>query len=231
MLYCAHMKPGPFFKKDLKLKAFTLVEFILILSIFSIMAGVTMFNFNGFRSNIAMENLAYDVALSIQNIQQRAASGANLTTTSAATSSGIFQGIQFTKLSTGGYSPEFILFQDRVTQNQRYDSTSFGELIDRIKIQYNEYVKNIEYNSSSNFATGSTTLNNDVAILFKRPWLDAYFYDLPPGGGAGNLLNANTAQYLRITLASGGNISDPCGTGGVSCKYIIISRAGQVSVK
>jgi type II secretory pathway pseudopilin PulG len=211
-------------------KGFTLVEFILILSIFSIMAGVTMFNFNGFRSNIAMENLAYDVALSIQGIQQRAASGFNSGTGSASVATGQFQGIQFTKLTGGGFSSEFILFKDIVTQNQRYDSGSV-ELIDKIKIQYSEYVKTIEYNSTNNFSTGATILNNDVAILFKRPWLDAYFYDLPPGTGAGNLLNPNAAQYVRITLATGGTISDPCGTNGVLCKYVIISRAGQVSVK
>lgn len=212
-------------------KGFTLVEFILILSIFSIMAGVTMFNFNGFRSNVAMENLAYDVALSIQNIQQRAASGFNATTTGSSVATGQFQGIQFTRATGGGFNSEFIVFKDVVTQNQRYDASSSGELIDKIKIQYNEYVKKIDYNNTASCVSGTTPITNDVAILFKRPWLDAYFYELPSGTGAGTLLNPNTAQYLCITLATGGTISDPCGTSGVSCKYVMISRAGQVSVR
>lgn len=206
-------------------KAFTLIEFILILTIFSIMAGVTMFNFKGFRSNVALENLAYDLALSIQNIQQRAASGFGTTTVSGSSAIPIFQGIQFTKASSG-FSSEFILFKDSSVQNQKYDSGT-TELLDKIKIQYNEYVKSIEYDDDSDF-TSATQITNDMAILFKRPWLDAYFYSI---GSTNVLLPANSAQYLRITLASGGDASMSCSSSGITCKYIIISRAGQISVK
>ena len=202
---------------SISLKAFSMVEFILILSIFSIMAGVTMFNFKGFRSNVALENLAYDIALSIANIQQRAASGSSASTTGAPV--GIFQGIEFTYNTGGGpakFNPEFKLFQD-IDDDKKYSAGDV--LVDSIKIQYNEYIEDIQFHSSSNFTSAATGPNAKLTIMFRRPWMDAYFYDFTSGSGA---LISN--DYARITIASD--------TGsGLTRKYIIISRAGQISVQ
>jgi type II secretory pathway pseudopilin PulG len=199
-----------------KLKAFTFVEFIVILTIFSIMAGVSMFNFKGFRSNVALEQLAYDIALSMQNIQQRAASGVSLSGSGAPT--GQFQGIQFdyTGTSPAKFDPEFTLFRD-VDNNQIFSTGDI--LIDKIKIQYGEYIEDIQFNNTSNFSTAASGPNTDISIMFRRPWFDAYFYNLSTGSGV--LL---PDQYARITLASNMGSS-------IARKYIIISQAGQISVK
>lgn len=199
-------------------KGFSLVEFILILSIFSIMAGIALFNFKSFRSNAALENLAYDLALSIQNIQQSAASGISTATTGAPV--GQLQGIQFTYntgSTAGKFLPEFILFRD-VDGNQNFLSGT-DVLIDKIKIQYGEYVEDIQFNNTSNFTGVASGPSNDLSILFRRPWLESYFFNLQSGSGV-----LMSDQYARITLASDmGN--------GIARKYIIISRAGQISVK
>ncbi len=50
-------------------RAFTFVEFIVIISIFGIMASVALFNFQGFRSSVALNNLVYDIALEIKTAQ------------------------------------------------------------------------------------------------------------------------------------------------------------------
>jgi type II secretory pathway pseudopilin PulG len=201
----------------ISLKAFSMVEFVVILSIFSIMAGITMFNFRGFRSKVALENLAYDIGLSIANIQQRAASGAS--SSGSGTPVGIFQGVEFvynSSISPAKFDPEFKIFQD-INGDKEYNSGDV--LVDSIKIQYNEYIEDIQFHNSSNFSTASPGPNAKLTIMFRRPWMDAYFYNLQSGSG---VLIAN--DYARITLASN--------TGsGIVRKYIIISRAGQISVQ
>lgn len=50
-------------------QGFTLIEFIVIISIFAIMASIALFNYNGFRSNVALNNLAHDIGLTIRQAQ------------------------------------------------------------------------------------------------------------------------------------------------------------------
>jgi prepilin-type N-terminal cleavage/methylation domain-containing protein len=56
-------------KKLMLHKGFTLIEFVVIISIFAIMAGVALVNFSGFRSNVGLNNLAHDIALTIRQAQ------------------------------------------------------------------------------------------------------------------------------------------------------------------
>lgn len=223
------------FNKNLlfkKIKAFSLVEFIVIISIFSIIAGVAMFNFQGFRSRVALEQLAYDIGLSLQRLQQRTASSISSSSTisNATPPSGFYQGIQF--VWTGGtpgpgnFSNEFTMFKDdKITDDKTYNVAN-DTLVDRIKIQYNEYIEKIETDSTSTFLSTSpdyvNITNKDISIMFKRPWLEAYFFDLSSGSGV--LMNNNQVQYMRITLASGIGAN-------IIRKYIVISSAGQINVK
>jgi type II secretory pathway pseudopilin PulG len=205
-----------FDKLTLRFSGFSMVEFVLILTIFSIMAGVTMFNFKGFRSNVALENLAYDIALSIANVQQRAASG---TSGASGVPTGVFQGIEFTYNSGAGpakFLSEFKMFSD-IDGNKKYSTGDI--LIDKIKIQYNEYIEDIQFHNSSSFGTAGSGPNASISIMFRRPWMDSYFYNLSTGSG---VLISN--DYARITIASPGGST-------VVRKYIIISRAGQISVQ
>ena len=49
-------------------KGFTLIEFVVIISIFAIMAGIALVNFAGFRSNVGSSTLAHDIALTIRSV-------------------------------------------------------------------------------------------------------------------------------------------------------------------
>lgn len=226
---------GMIFNKNLlfkKIKAFSLVELIVIISIFSIIAGVAMFNFQGFRSRVALEQLAYDVGLSLQQLQQRTASGVSGSSaiSNATPPVGFYQGIQFTWTGgtpgPGSFSNEFIMFRDdKITDDKTYNIAN-DTLIDRVKIQYNEYIEKIETDSDATFLSTSSNYvnitNKDISVMFKRPWLESYFFDLSSGSGV--LMNNNQVQYMRITLASGTGSN-------IIRKYIIISSAGQINVK
>lgn len=58
-----------FFKKLKNKKAFTLVEFVVVISIFTIMTSVAMMNYNGQRTAIETSNLVEDIALTIRQAQ------------------------------------------------------------------------------------------------------------------------------------------------------------------
>ena len=86
---------------------FTLVEFIVIMSIFTVMVGVVLFNFNNFRSAVTLENLAHDIALSIRQVQT--AAGASIS--SGDPTEEVPRGIYF-PTTDGVYDSKFVLFQD-----------------------------------------------------------------------------------------------------------------------
>lgn len=201
-----------FFKKNLDTKhnstqGFTLVEFIVIMSIFAIMVGVSLFNFSGFRSAATLENLAHDIALSIRKVQ--IASGASRSIVGSPGEEKA-RGIVFKKeRSQLGFSNTFILFQD--DQNNEYDEDDL--ILDEISIQTNDIISSIGYGDDSS-CDKVTEITDDVSILFKRYDTVAKF--------SGNSPGIESASCIKITLT---------GAEADKTKSVIISRIGQVSVR
>jgi len=54
---------------------FTFIELVIVLSIFAILTGITMFNFTDFNSNVSLRNLVHEVAMQINQAQNEAISG------------------------------------------------------------------------------------------------------------------------------------------------------------
>ena len=57
-------------------RGFTLVEMVVVLSIFAIMAGMVLFNYTAYEANINLENTSQDIALLIQQAENNAVNGA-----------------------------------------------------------------------------------------------------------------------------------------------------------
>ena len=53
----------------------TFIELVVVASIFSVVAGVTLFNYRSFDTNIAVQNMAQDISLFIRTTQSQATSG------------------------------------------------------------------------------------------------------------------------------------------------------------
>jgi prepilin-type N-terminal cleavage/methylation domain-containing protein len=53
-------------------KGFTLIELMVVISIMAIMSGVAIFNYSDFRSQISLQNLSDDIALSVRKAQSYA---------------------------------------------------------------------------------------------------------------------------------------------------------------
>ena len=173
------------------------------MAIFAVMTGVIMFNFNGFRSTITLDNLAQDIALSIRHVQ---VGGGAAISTNDPSQDEIQQGIYF-PMTNGQYDKQFILFRDS-NNNHLYDQ---GEEFDTIVIKTPDIIKEVDYGDSIDFA--SNVLNDSLGILFGRYKTSATFAtsssDLPAG-------------VVRILVVS----SD-----GTSGRYISVSKIGQVSIQ
>lgn len=196
-----------------KKSGFTLVEFIIIISIFTIMAGILSFNFNGFRNSAGLNNLTHDLALSIYSIQKKALSGLSSETVRVSGTTSITDalpyGIAFKKSLTGtGFDSEFILFRDD-SRNGEYDAfASTDRIIDTVKIQTADTVSAIDTYNGSTYAPVSTVSGSYFSITFERPWPEVK--NMPFGASA-----------IRITLASADGTK----------KYISISAIGQISLQ
>ncbi len=200
--------------KNFKLKfkrGFTLVELIVVISIFSILAGVTLFNFSGFNSNVTLQNLANQIALQIKTAQTNAISG-KLPSSFLPPSKPSF-GVYF-DISGGQNRDKFIYFAD--ISNQGYLSNGFNsvcggasgnECLSQITIQSGDLINKICVN-------GGTDCGNQILnITFKRPFPDASFY-------YGNSLNNSISDAEIEIISKKGQM-----------KTIIVRSTGQIEIK
>lgn len=192
----------------------TLVELMVVLAIFVIVTGITIFDYTSFSSNISLQKLADDVSLSIRKAQSYAIGAKGI--------SGSFSdsyGVHFsTKYGTGnnleGSVKSFILFVDK-DGNKEYDSPSggescsisSGECIEVLSIQTEDKITGIFVNGKKNEG------KEEMDILFFRPNPDSHFYI------KGNSINE---QKVEIQITN---------TRSLKIKTISISNTGQISIE
>jgi Tfp pilus assembly protein FimT len=136
----------------------TYVELIVVLSIFSIMTSIMLFNYKGFEAKENIKILANDIALKIVEAQKSSISGkwnANAFS-SWKPSYGVYFNLSNNK--------NFIYFAD-LNNNALYeDSGCTGECLEQISITKENSISAIEV-----FGTGCPTTVNNLNIIFKRP--------------------------------------------------------------
>ena len=221
------------FKKLKYNKGVTLVELLVVIFIFVIISGITIFNYGRFNTSLSIQNLADDIALSVRKAQ-----GYAIGVHSAGTG-GVFTigyGIHFTVNPAivgniySGTNKSFIVFSDMgVTQNKMYDysaatcgSPSVGnECLEALNITSTDKISGIKYYTTS-LIDGSTGFPGaTMDIVFKRPNPEPVFcYKTAIGNPSCDF--SSTISYAQIILLSG----DGSGT----TKTITISNSGQISV-
>lgn len=206
-------------------KGMTLVELLVVLAIFLMVAGITIFDYGRFRSTVSLQNLADDVSLSVRRTQ-------NYAIGVRSGQSSIFSngyGIHFSTATPAsndaraGSNKTFIIFNDLPSANHVYNypvssnttcnaSTlaSGDECIDMLSITSNDIVSAICPNGSS-----CTTGYADITFL--RPNPDAYICTGAIGGGcSGPISSVDIVVKNNQSLAT---------------KTITISSIGQISVR
>lgn len=138
----------------------TYVELIVVLSIFSVMSTVAIFNHRDFQAKVDVQNLASDIAFRIVTAQKAALSGLSPTTLLWKPAYGIF--------FDASQSQSFIYFAD--LNNDTYfdglDCSGGGECLDQITITTSEIISGlgVVYQGNPN-----PSLLDDLTVTFTRP--------------------------------------------------------------
>lgn len=191
-------------------RAFTLIELLVVTAIITVITGVVFANNNRFGGIILLENLTYDVALSIRQAQVYGISVSRFGDTNFSAG----YGIDFNVSSPTTYT----LFGDS-SDNGLYDCTIPGsggcELVAATTIASGYRIASL----CSTPAGGSEGCSgiNTIDVLFKRPEPDAWI----SSNGNSCITDSSACQEsARITLTS------PRG----DTMSVVIEANGQISV-
>ena len=204
------------FKKNKKLlsifhflrsrKGFSLIELMVVISIVTLISGVTLFNHNRFRGGVALENLAYEIALAIRQAQFF---GINVRMIEGSFDTGY--GVYFDKTDP----TSFILFAD-LNDNRFYDDSN--EIIDVYTITRGNQIKYLCVDGECLNPEASDT--EELHITFVRPEPDAIIKtEKPSDCGSGTEIECGLAEIYIGSPSE--NVPD---------KVISVGMTGFISV-
>lgn len=190
-------------------KGFSLIELVVVIAILTAITSIVLFNQSIFSSNVVLQNLAYEIALTVRQAQ--------------------FFGINVRETSLGGGTFEsgygvffdvntpnsFIFFAD-IDNDNIFDNPQ--EIIEVYNMTQNNYIK---YLCVDAFCTNPPTPGvNELNIVFHRP-------------------DPNAVIKTDTSSVCGSGVDDTCETAKVyigsprddiSNKIIIINSVGQISI-
>ncbi|MBK5215265.1 MAG: prepilin-type N-terminal cleavage/methylation domain-containing protein [Candidatus Pacebacteria bacterium] len=210
-------------------KGVTLVELLVVIFIFVIISGITIFDYGKFRSSLSIQNLADDIALSVRKAQ-----GYAIGVHSTDSVFDVGYGVHFTvnPLPVGTYSgtnKAFILFADMdVVQNKMYDyntvcgaPTTGSECLEVLNIASTDKILGIKYYVGGYLVDKTLPATGTLDIVFKRPNPEPVFcYKSAVTNTSCDAMEG--ISYIQIILATS---EIP-----VTTKTVTISNNGQISV-
>ena len=186
-------------------RGFTLIELLVVTAILVVISSLVLVNNNRFSGQILLENLGYDIALSIRQAQVY-----GITVHSFGGTFTAGYGMHFERNSPTTY----LLFADAVSANGLYDGAP--ELVTSTTIQGGYTIADLC--STPSGSSVETCGLSSLDMLFKRPEPDAY---ISANGTSGVLNPAALYESGRIILASPQNAR----------MSVVIEATGQISVQ
>jgi len=163
---------------------FTVIELLVVSGIIALISGLVLVNNNRFGGEVLLQNLAYDIALSIRQAQQFGISVQRFQG-----GFGAPYGMHFQSSGASAQSV-YVLFADAVDENGLYDG---GEIVQSTTVSQGYRIVDLCVTPpDSTEVCGLTSLD----ITFKRPEPDAYIRS----AGIGNL---NESARIRLTSPRG----------------------------
>lgn len=159
------------------------VELIVVLSIFSLMTSVILFNYGEFQAKVDIKNLAADIALKIVEAQKASLSG------------------KFNAGAVVGWKPSYGVYFDMADKESFIyfaDLNNFSgyeagaEKLDTISITKSNYIDGVNRCTGDTCSPGVPI--SPLSINFKRPDSSAVFKD-----SSGTTLT-NDFEYIQITI-------------------------------
>ena len=173
----------------------TYVELIVVLSIFSIMSSIVIFNYGKFQQNLDIKNLSGDIALKVLQAQKFSISGKlpSITQQQLIADNGL-GGINAWKPSYGIFfdilTPTTFTYFTDVNLNSIYDA-SWGEFNEIININNNMKILKIEAGGGS---CSSPVEIEELTVVFKRPNSGAIITTVPSPLSC-------VEEYINITVS------------------------------
>jgi len=188
-------------------RAFSLIELLVVISIFSLISLVILANHSNFNSSVLLDSLAYDSALSVRQAQVF-----GISVRQSAALPGQFQigyGVHFQKTTP----TQYILFAD-LNKNKKYDGTPTDSIVETYTIgQGHSIPKFCAYTiSTANCSDDASSPITFLDITFLRPSPDASFTTDKTG---------ITYSRATFTLSSGNG----------NTRTVSVATTGEVSVK
>lgn len=212
-------------KQDSTKAGFTIIEMLVVLAIIFVLAGTSLVNYNKFGKEIDLENMTYNVALTIRTAQSFGINRRDDLSTSFDEPKpyGVYFTTSLINPPVGLSSESFMVFIDNKNgvsngSNNIFDNTGTGgacvsnssdECIEIFKMNKLVYI--------SSLCAGDNAANcqerDELHITFKRPNPDAI------------IKSSELAQhsYAEITLSSP--------IAGIPDQKIAVGTAGQISIK
>jgi prepilin-type N-terminal cleavage/methylation domain-containing protein len=192
-------------------RGFTLIEMLVVISIFTIMTAVVLANLPNFRERTALQLVAQKMSLTIREAQVYGVGVKSFDTDFPS------HGIHFDPISPNG-KKSYVLFADKPsTDNNDYDvgnncGGSDTECVTRYDLTGSVEIQSVDTCNPTCTSRNLTGLN----IVFDRPKTEANF-TIP-----GNSTPPAQASYAKITLIS---------TRSQETRTIWVWDTGQISVK
>jgi len=188
-------------------RGMTYVELIVVLSIFSIMSSVVLFNYNEFQDRVDIKNLANDIALKIVEAQRTASGGLipiPLKDINDPSSWKPTFGVYF-NTSSDANKKSFIYYTDLDGSSDYTGSScpstgSSYECISKIDITKGNFISNISFFSSTD---NTSTTVQDLSLKFTRPNSGASIYS----GGSDKTQSPTNASYAEIIVSSTSDVT------------------------
>ncbi|MES2315598.1 MAG: type II secretion system protein [Patescibacteria group bacterium] len=202
------------FKKTRRLnQGMTYIEIIVVLSIFSILTAISMYNYGAFQGKVDVKNLANDIALKLVQAQKDA-TGGKIPARIIAQNWKPAYGVVFNRDTAGLGDTAFLYFTD-LDSNKSFDYNSFngtdctgvGECLEKINITKGNTITKIE-----SLGTGSCGEVRAMSATWSRPNLTPTLFTVPA--------LACVISAVKISVQSPkGNIG-----------YITIYNSGRVQI-
>ncbi|MCA9352580.1 type II secretion system protein [Patescibacteria group bacterium] len=208
-------------KKYLSQKGFSLIEFVVVLVIFSIMSSVSIFNYNNYRNVIREINVSQDIALSIRQAQVYGLSSTDRIVGDSDTDPedlfafnqsipDITQDRSIRGVVIDSDNESIIIFED-LNRNFVYDSSTDRIIDTRTILASGVEILGVDLCDTNPNCDNVQT--DPVHIAFQRPYPDAYIsLDGAP---------STTYDFASILISSS---STPD-------RYVELNMIGNISVK
>lgn len=181
-------------KKRLREAGFTLIELLAVTGIMVLITGLVLTNNNKFNGTILLQNVAYDIALSVREAQVYGISVQSFNGSFNAPYGMHFQ-------VNGDNTSIYLIFADATIANGTYDS---GELVQSTTLSGGYRIDDL----CATPPTGSEVCGlTSLDITFVRPEPDAYIRSSAYAG-------LSSSARVRITSSSGGTRNIVIGANG-----------------